>query len=208
MYIVKPPYPLRMIYPSLIWRFSVSAKMLFITFDDGPVPFITPWILDTLKSYGAKATFFCVGENVTRYPEIYHRILSEGHTAGNHTYNHLNGWKTRTAAYLDNITKCSAVVKSNLFRPPYGKLKRKQIRSSYLHDNYRIIMWDVLSYDYDQKVSPEKCLQNVLKYAREGSVIVFHDNIKAEKNLRYTLPQVLEYYSKKGFTFCAIASGR
>jgi peptidoglycan/xylan/chitin deacetylase (PgdA/CDA1 family) len=176
-----------------------KEQTLYLTFDDGPVPNVTPWVLDTLKSFNVHATFFCVGDNVRKHPGIYSRIIEEGHSTGNHTYNHLNGWNTHTTDYLSNIEQCAQQVSSQLFRPPYGRLKRTQYEK--LSKSYRIIMWDVLSGDYDAATSEEKCLQNVMKHTRNGSIIVFHDSIKAERNLRYALPRALEHFLKEGFVF-------
>jgi len=161
-------------------------------------------VLDTLKKFHAKATFFCVGENIIKHPEIFKRIASEGHSLGNHTHNHLNSWKCKPEVYLENIKKCDALIKSKLFRPPYGKITRKLLKNNYLKNNYKIIFWDILSYDFDKTISPEKCLKNVLKHYKPGSVVVFHDNIKAEKNLKYALPLVLEKLSLQGYRFEAI----
>jgi peptidoglycan-N-acetylglucosamine deacetylase len=172
--------------------------VLFLTFDDGPVPEITPWVLDCLKEYNAKATFFCVGENVTRHPDIFGRILSEGHSVGNHTYNHLNGWKTSLPDYIENIQRC-VEIDSDLFRPPYGRMTLPQYRL--LSQSYRIIMWDVLSTDFDLRISGSTCYRRVIQNAGKGSVIVFHDSIKAAERLCYCLPKVLEYYRDKGYSF-------
>jgi peptidoglycan-N-acetylglucosamine deacetylase len=174
-------------------------KAVFLTFDDGPHPDITPWALDVLKEFNAKATFFMVGENANKYPEIVKRIIENGHAVGNHTYNHLNGWKTPKPAYLENIKKCSEVFQSTLFRPPYGKITRVQAKS--LEGSYKIIMWDVLSKDYDKSVSPEGCITNVLSHSRSGSIIVFHDSLKAERNLKESLPKILETLAGRGFNF-------
>ena len=209
---------MRKFYSSAIWRVPTKEKKIFITFDDGPIPEITPWALSMLKKYNAKATFLCVGANIEKHPEIFQQIISEGHWVGNHTYNHLNGWKTKTKEYLENIEKCNLQIcryadvqmKSNphihpfahqriLFRPPYGKMKRSQF--STLNSQFSIIMWDVLSGDFDQTISEEKCLKNVLTKTREGSIVVFHDSIKAKKNLFFVLPKFLEHFSKEGFAF-------
>jgi peptidoglycan/xylan/chitin deacetylase (PgdA/CDA1 family) len=213
MYLVRPPYLLKKIYSKAIWRMDKTHKKIYLTFDDGPVQAVTPWVLDVLKQYNIKATFFCVGENVVKYPKIYQRILDENHTIGNHTYNHLNGWNTQTKQYIDNIELCQQALhlgnskeQSNLFRPPYGRAKKSQI--SHLSNNniagkpsYSIIMWDVLSGDYDKKTNPEKCLSNVINNVRNGSIIVFHDNIKAQKNLEYALPRFIEYAKVQEFEF-------
>jgi peptidoglycan/xylan/chitin deacetylase (PgdA/CDA1 family) len=189
-------------YPSAVWRKDASVKKLYLTFDDGPVPDITPWVLDVLKQYKIKATFFCVGDNIQKHPDIYNRILTEKHRTGNHTFHHLNGWNTDTNKYLDNISKCAEVVNSNLFRPPYGKLKQTQLKR--IGKDYSIVMWDVLSGDYDKNTNPEKCLNNVVQAARNGSVIVFHDSVKSFKNLEYTLPRFIEYAQRQGFEFEAL----
>lgn len=202
MQLVRPPYAVRKLFSSLIWRIPTAEKKIYLTFDDGPIPEVTPWVLDVLKKHNAKATFFCIGHNVEKNACLYKQITDEGHSVGNHTYNHLNGWKTRNSEYFSNIEKCSALVRSNLFRPPYGKIKKSQI--SDLRSQYSLIMWDVLSYDFDRSVSPEKCLSNVVRYSREGSIIVFHDSLKAQRNLEYTLPKAIEQLSLKGFSFDAL----
>lgn len=199
MYLVRPPYILRKIYPKTTWRKNPEAKKIYLTFDDGPVTEVTTGVLDVLKKEDIKATFFCVGENVMKYPDIYQRIIDEQHKTGNHTFNHLNGWNTNTRDYIQNIEKCAAFVKSNLFRPPYGRLKKTQY--SLLNNNYSIIMWDVLSGDYDKATTPEQCLKNVIDYYRNGSVIVFHDSYKAQNNLEYALPRFIEHAKMNGFEF-------
>ena len=195
MYFVKTPGILQTILGGLVWRIAKTEK-LFLTFDDGPVPEATPWVLDVLKSKNIKATFFCVGENVKKYPEIYHRILSEGHSVGNHTYNHLNSWKTDNEAYSENVVKAADIINSSLFRPPYGKLKPGLIKS--LKEKYDIIMWDVLSGDFDTSLTAEDCLKNVTNNAKEGSIIVFHDSIKAIDKLKVVLPEVISFFEEKG----------
>ncbi len=203
MYYSIVNFLIKRIFPSLEWNIKTHEKIIYLTFDDGPIPEVTPWVLQQLKGYDAKATFFCVGENVKKHPEIFAQVKSENHQLGHHTFSHLNGWKTKNESYFSDVEKGNAVCPSPLFRPPYGKLKRKQIQV--LKKLYRIIMWDVLSYDFDKNCSPEKCFQNVLKHATNGSIIVFHDSLKAEQNLRYALPKVLDYFSKKGYRFEAIA---
>ncbi|MFI5164280.1 MAG: polysaccharide deacetylase family protein [Bacteroidia bacterium] len=210
MYSVRPNVLLRSLYPSAIWRIPAKEKYIFLTFDDGPIPELTPWVLATLKEYKTKATFFCVGANIEKHPDIFRQIISEGHAIGNHTYNHLNGWKTKTKEYLENVQRCDSVISHessvighrSLFRPPYGRMKRSQF--SILNSQFSIIMWDVLSGDFDKTISEEKCLKNVLTKTREGSIVVFHDSIKAKKNLFYTLPKFLEHFSREGFEFCKI----
>ena len=199
MRLVRPPFAIRKLYSSLIWRVPTAEKKIYLTFDDGPTPEVTSWVLNILKQYNAKATFFCVGKNVETYPELYKQILNEGHAVGNHTYNHLNGWKTRKEEYFQSIEKCSKLVSSTLFRPPYGKITRTQFLK--LKSQYSIIMWDILSYDYDNTMKPEKCFTNVMRFAREGSIIVFHDSLKAQKNLQFILPKVIEQLRLKGYNF-------
>lgn len=188
--------------PSYTWRVPTTEKILYLTFDDGPIPVVTPWVLETLRTYAAKATFFCVGNNVQKYPEVFQQVISEGHAVGNHTFNHLNGWKTETNTYLENVAQCSQIFNSPLFRPPYGRLKRQQLKA--LKKDFSIVMWDVLSGDFSQKLSAEKCLQHVLKNARPGSIVVLHDSLKAERNLRWVLPRVLERYAGLGYAFEAL----
>ncbi len=199
MYFVKPPFFLRWIYPQVTWHKSRKTKAIFLTFDDGPIPEITPWVLDILAQYHAKATFFCVGENIEKYPDIFERIKREGHRVGNHTFNHLRGWDHTDQTYFDNIKKCNELTKTNLLRPPYLQAKRSQLQ--YLKNYFDIIYCDVLSYDYDTRVSPEKCYKNVINNVKNGSIVVFHDNIKAIPRLKHTLPLVLEKLHKKGFSF-------
>jgi len=198
-YPIKSPFWLRLLYPQLTWHRSREHRCLYLTFDDGPIPDVTPEVLNILKSYGVKATFFCVGDNVKKHPEIFQRIIDEGHQIGNHTYNHLKGWKTSKNDYLKNIGLCNEFTKSKLFRPPYGRGTRSQY--SELKNDYEIIMWDVMSGDFDLKLSPQRCLKNVIKHTENGSIIVFHDNIKAIPRVTYTLPRAIQYWLKKGYKF-------
>lgn len=201
-YLVKTPALLKKLYPGCIWNFQRDVKKIYLTFDDGPHPEATPFVLDTLKQYNAKATFFCIGKNVVQYPEIYKRILIEGHTSGNHTHNHLNGSKSINEEYIENIKEARKYIDSNLFRPPYGRITKFQV--SVISRVFTIIMWDVLSADFDTKISPEKCAKNVLKNAREGSVVVFHDSEKAFVRLKTALPATLDYFTSRGFIFESI----
>lgn len=204
---------IKKIYPRRIWDGPAQGRSLYLTFDDGPVPGVTPWVLEQLKAYHAKATFFCIGENVRQYPEIFRNIIDEGHSIGNHTYNHLNGWKTSTAEYLLNTLKCRQVIHENykgdmpaakeLFRPPYGKIKSRQAREL-LERDFRIVMWSTVSMDYDTGISRERCYRIVERNARPGSIIVFHDSHKARPNLENVLPRVLEYFSRLGYQFKAL----
>jgi peptidoglycan/xylan/chitin deacetylase (PgdA/CDA1 family) len=198
--LASPPSLVRKLYKSGIWRMPEYEKKIYLTFDDGPIPDVTEWVLDYLKSYSIKATFFCVGDNIIKHPQIFNRLLAEGHSVGNHTFNHLKGFYTNNTIYFENVAKCNELLADNkLFRPPYGQLKFSQIRK--LSKSYKIILWDVLSYDYSSAISPEKCLKNVIENTRPGSIIVFHDSIKAKENLIYALPRVIEHLSDKGYTF-------
>ena len=202
MFLVKTPLAIKKSFPSLVWDIPNNTKTIYLTFDDGPTPEITSWVLETLKKHEIKATFFVVGDNVKKYPEIYQQLIYEGHAIGNHTYNHLNGWKTKSSAYLQNINKCAELVGSNLFRPPYGRIKNTQIKK--LKQDYKIIMWDVLSGDFDANLSLAKCAENVINNTKAGSIIVFHDSVKAEKNLKHALPKAIEFLKEQGFTFGVI----
>lgn len=211
---VKTNRIIKLLFPNYIWHISTSKKKVYLTFDDGPIPDLTEWVLDILKKENSKATFFCIGDNIKKHPEIFKRIISEGHSIGNHTFNHLNGWKTKTENYFENFNLCETEIlnfknlkietqKSKLFRPPYGKIKPQQAKMI-RKKGYEIIMWDVLSYDFDSLTNPEKCLKNVVENATNGSIIVFHDSIKAEINLRYTLPKAIQILKRKGFSFAKI----
>lgn len=202
MYLTKTPNFIQSLFPNYTWKVNSSKKEIFITFDDGPIPVVTPWVLETLKKYNAKASFFCVGENVNKHPEIYQQLIDEKHTIGNHTYNHLNGWSTDNISYFHNVRKCANIVKSELFRPPYGKLKPKQ--TQFLSRHYKIIMWDVLSGDFDKNLSADECYEKVIRSTKEGSIIVFHDSLKAFEKLKIVLPKTLEYFSELGFSFKAL----
>ncbi|MGX5818506.1 polysaccharide deacetylase family protein [Chitinophaga lutea] len=201
-YFTKTPALLKSLYKSCIWDLSPAAGAVYLTFDDGPHPTATPYALDTLKRYDAKGTFFCIGKNVVEYPDIYQRILSEGHRTGNHTHNHLNGWKTGNDVYVQNIQQAAEYIRSDLFRPPYGRISPFQIRL--LKKDYRIIMWDVLSGDFDTAITGKECLENVLFKLRPGSIVVFHDSAKAWDRMEYTLPRVLEHCRKQGWKVEAI----
>jgi peptidoglycan-N-acetylglucosamine deacetylase len=203
-YPVKTPEFVKLIFPELIWDYRKNdEKRIYLTFDDGPNPGTTPWILDTLKYYNAKATFFCVGANVEKNEELYQNILNQGHKSGNHSNNHLNGWKTKTSLYLKDVEECANKVKSNLFRPPYGKIRLKQ-KNLLLKQNYKIVMWDIIAGDFDENIHPETCLKNITNFGKDGSIIVLHDSVKAWKNLEYVLPKVLKHYSDLGYSFNAL----
>lgn len=204
MYLVKTPWLLKKIYSTLIWNIEpTNTNTIYLTFDDGPHPIATPFVLDVLKKYNAKATFFCIGKNVVLYPEIYSRVIAEGHSLGNHTHNHFNGFKTADNDYIKNVKQASEHIKSSLFRPPYGRITRFQ--SKLINQlGFKIIMWDVLSGDFDVKLSKEKCLENVLLNTKNGSIVVFHDSDKASEKLEYTLPKTLEHFSRNNFSFKAL----
>lgn len=206
LFLPKYPSVLKLLYPKRISRVE-DKNVIYLTFDDGPIPEITPWVLNLLEQYSAKATFFCIGENVEKQPEIFQSILEKGHCVGNHTYNHLNGWKTSKAAYIENTQKTQQVFTANkffpetkFFRPPYGKIMNAQAREL-VEQDYKIVMWDVISGDYDHSISAESCYRNVINNAVAGSTIVFHDSEKAFKNLREVLPKVMRYYAEKCFIF-------
>lgn len=206
-YFVKTPWWLKKIYPNRLWSMPVSDKTIYLTFDDGPHPVATPFVLDELKKYNAKATFFCIGKNVIEFPDLYKRIINEGHSIGNHTQHHLNGWKTETNKYLNDVKSASVHIKTSLFRPPYGRLRSaqaKRITNAMNNKAAKVVMWDVLSGDYDEKLSKEKCLENVLDKTRNGSIIVFHDSAKAFPRLEFVLPLFLSDFTQKGFNFKAL----
>ena len=202
LYFVKTPWLLQKFYAGCIWNLPTDKKIIYLTFDDGPHYTATPFVLDELKKYGAKATFFCIGKNVIERPLLYRRILEEGHQAGNHTHNHLNGWKVTDKEYFQNISEAARYIDSNLFRPPYGRLSHFQLANLKSKAfGFKIIMWDVLSADFDQQISGEKCTSNVIKNARKGSIIIFHDSAKAFERMSVALPNVLNYFSNEGYRF-------
>jgi len=209
-YTIKSPWVLRKTFPGYTWKVETDQPVLYLTFDDGPHPEITGFVLDELKRYNAKATFFCIGNNVALYPETYKRILMEGHRVGNHTYSHLNGWKTNDKKYLDDVLKAREHINSDLFRPPYGKITGFQARllsriKTSDHGLFRIVMWDVLSADFDINLTAEKCYTNVVKNVSNGSIIVFHDSEKAFPRLKNCLPEVLKTLVGKGYRLEAIS---
>ncbi len=199
MYLIKTPQVIQNLFPNFTWRIPTSEKALYFTFDDGPVPEVTSWVLEQLSAFEAKATFFCVGENISKHPEVFEAVVQAGHAVGNHTYNHLNGWITDNIPYFHNVRHCANMMNSMLFRPPYGRLKPKQ--AQFLLRHYRIVMWEVLSGDFDPNISPEQCAENVIRNAQPGSIVVFHDSLKAKEKLQYALPKVLEHFSSKGYRF-------
>jgi peptidoglycan/xylan/chitin deacetylase (PgdA/CDA1 family) len=202
MYLVKTPWLLKKLYPGLIWQGDNIARSIFLTFDDGPIPIVTPFVLKILKQYNAKATFFCIGDNVTKHPKIFDEVKTDGHLIGNHTFNHLNGWKTQDQQYLENFIEADKLLQTNFFRPPYGRIKKSQIKLlKQAKPDLNIIMWDVLSGDFDMSLKPEKCLQNVIKHTEPGSIVVFHDSLKAFNRLEYVLPRAMEHWNKEGYEF-------
>jgi peptidoglycan/xylan/chitin deacetylase (PgdA/CDA1 family) len=208
----RTPAILSYLFPKLEWRANSDKKEIFLTFDDGPIPGPTEFVLFTLKEYEAKATFFCIGDNVRKHPQVFEKIISAKHSVGNHTFNHLKGWNYSTKDYLTNVEKCAeqilqvnsqqSTVNRCLFRPPYGRITFEQIKS--LKKDYKIIMWDVLTQDYSQSMAKEKCLEGSIKATRPGSIVVFHDSLKAERNLNYALPKYLDHFSKEGYIFSAL----
>ena len=200
LYLKKIPWIIKKIYPDCVWDIKTDEKILYFTFDDGPHPEATPLVLEQLKKYQAQATFFCIGKNVDENFQTYKQIIAEGHRVGNHTYNHLNGWKTKDDLYVEDIAKAAQIIDSSLFRPPYGRIKKFQIKAiAGERLKLKTIMWDVLSGDFHTSLSPEDCYLNVINNARAGSIVVFHDSFKSLPVLRHALPQILEYYSAKGF---------
>jgi peptidoglycan/xylan/chitin deacetylase (PgdA/CDA1 family) len=207
IYFVKTPRWLQSLYGRLVWQIKTTEKVLYLSFDDGPHPTETNFVLETLKTYHAKATFFCIGKNVDHYPHIFQDILANGHAIGNHTQHHLNGWKTTDEDYLLDFSAAGQRIETCLFRPPYGRIRRSQIKKIMASNPATsIVMWSVLSGDFDPELSKENCLKNVMKHAGPGSIIVFHDSSKASAKLRYALPLVLDYFSKQGYRFEGISS--
>jgi peptidoglycan/xylan/chitin deacetylase (PgdA/CDA1 family) len=211
---VTTPKLAKSLFPDLVWDLPSKEKVIYLTFDDGPTPIVTDWTLDVLKQHNAKATFFCIGKNVDTHQSIFKRIITEGHTVGNHTYTHIKGWRTNTESYLKDIAEAQEVLNNhiqnsefriqNLFRPPYGQIRPKQARQL-IKLGYKVIMWNVLAKDWDTSISRKKCLENVVGNTSSGDIIVFHDSLKAKKNLQYALPKVLEYFREKGFKFKRIS---
>jgi peptidoglycan-N-acetylglucosamine deacetylase len=217
-YFIKTPWFVKRFFSDYVWSIDNAENKIYLTFDDGPHPVITHRVLDELKQYNASATFFCIGNNVVKYPEVYQRILEEGHAVGNHTHDHLNGWKTKTPKYLENIATAKNYIDSHLFRPPYGKIRSKQAdgvqkilgngesigRQRLADGDAKIVMWDVLSADFDQTITKEQCASNIIDNSVAGSIVVFHDSEKADRNLGWALPSALDFLSKKGFEFAAL----
>ncbi len=210
-YWIKTHWLIKKWFSDFIWDIPNQNNSVYLTFDDGPTPEVTPWVLDVLKRYNIKATFFCIGNNIEKHPDIFRQLLADGHAVGNHTFNHLKGWKTTTDKYIDNFEKCEKeiqkhiseetnILTTRLFRPPYGKISPKQA-AKVLKMGYEIIMWDILTCDYDAAITKERCLKNATKKVTSGSVIIFHDSVKAFSNLEYALPKAIEIIREKGFRF-------
>lgn len=204
-YLVKTPFLLTKLYPECIWEIESSEKILYLTFDDGPHPEVTQFVLEVLKKYNALATFFCIGDNVKKHFDIYKKVIELGHQPANHTFNHLNGWKVKDEVYLENVEMAASIIDSTLFRPPYGRITKFQLKAL-RGDRFNLttIMWSVLSGDFDEKLSVENCYLNVINNAKPGSIIVFHDSLKAFTSLKFALPRILEYFSLRGFRFKTI----
>ena len=193
---------LKWYYPSLVWNKNRSDKVIYLTFDDGPIPVVTEFVLNTLKSFQCKATFFCIGDNIQKHPELFERLKNDGHSIGNHTFNHLKGWTTDDETYVSNFQQCQQLTQTQLFRPPYGRIKKSQIKAlQNIQPQLNLIMWDVLSGDFDTTISGQKCYENVIRNTRNGSVIVFHDSLKAFERLEFALPAALKFLIAKGYQF-------
>ena len=205
MYLHKTPKWLGSLFPNILWRINTEAKEIYLTFDDGPVPDATPWVLEQLKQFNAKATFFMVGDNIHKHKQLFNEVINHQHTVANHTYNHFSGWSTNNRTYFENVSKAEKMIGANtsqLFRPPHGRLKWSQYRK--IKESYKIVMWDVLSGDFNSGLSPEKCLDKSIKATVPGSVIVFHDSAKTINKLKYVLPRYLAHFSALNFTFKAL----
>ena len=206
----RVPFFLPWLYPNLLWRVPSEDKKLYLTFDDGPIPGPTDFVLEILRKFNCKATFFCIGDNVRKHPDVFKRIVDEGHVIGNHTFNHLKGWSTSRKKYVENVNLCEMEFQNSkletrgpkLFRPPYGRITRNQIKEL---KEYKIIMWDVLTIDYNKNISSESCLRNSIRATRPGSIIVFHDSLKAERNMTYALPRFIEHFLEQGYSFNSIS---
>lgn len=203
---VKPTRIFRMFYPSLLWHMpKTGKKTIYLTFDDGPHPLITPLVLDILKRYDAKATFFCIGNNVKQYPATFEMIKKEGHAIGCHSFNHENGWKTKNDDYIKSFQEANELIHSNLFRPPHGKIKYSQIKKlSIINSQLSVVAWTVIAYDWDHSLSPRRVYKNVIRNAGDGAIVTFHDSLKAYTNMITALPKVLEHYKNKGYEFKSI----
>lgn len=202
MNLIRIPGILKKAFPDITWEVSSEKPALYLTFDDGPTPGVTPEVLSVLARFGASATFFCIGRNVERHPDCYQEILTAGHVTGNHTYSHLKGWFTPDREYYLDISLAAQFIRSGLYRPAYGMITPRQLR--HLKNTYKIVLWDIMSYDFAYNTTPDQCLNQVIRHARPGSVIVFHDSLKASEKLLYALPKLLEYFGEKGYSFESI----
>ena len=200
--LIKSLKILRYLFADFLWKIDTDEKVIYLTFDDGPHPAITPWIIDLMNQYNAKGTFFLIGDAVSKHPDLYQLYKANGHQVGNHTYRHIKGWRSRKKKYLNEVAQCAEFVESSLFRPPYGQINLRSIRE--IKKKYKIVMWDVLSWDFDKETSTEICLSNVINCTKEGSIVVFHENEKSMKNIMYVLPKVLKHFTKQGYQFKAI----
>ena len=199
MFIEQVPGFVRGLFPKALWRMNPDEKAVYLTFDDGPIPVVTPWVVELLGRYDIKATFFMVGDNVRKHPQEFRQVIEAGHRVGNHTFNHLKGLFTETNEYLDNVEKADALIHSKLFRPPHGMLRRRQYNE--LSKHYQFVMWDLVTRDYSNRLCGEDVLANVKKYARNGSIITFHDSLRSEENLKYALPRAIEWLLEQGYEF-------
>ena len=199
MFIEQPAIYLRWLYPRALWRMDRHERAVYLTFDDGPIPEATPFILDVLKEHGVKATFFMVGDNVRKYPDLYQRVLDEGHQVGNHTHNHISGLRRSLREYSYNVEKANAYIKSNLFRPPHGWMRIPQY--ALLRRKYKVVMWDLVTRDYSKWMTAENVISNVKRYARNGSIITFHDSLKSIDKLRTALPESIKWLKEQGYEF-------
>ncbi|MEO6630392.1 MAG: polysaccharide deacetylase family protein [Mucilaginibacter sp.] len=205
MYLIKTPWLLKKLYPKFVWDAPYNPRCIYLTFDDGPIPIVTPFVLNILKQYNAKATFFCIGDNVRKHPDIFEQVKNEGHAIGNHTFNHLKGWETDDKIYLDNFLQTDKLLDTKLFRPPYGRMKKSQLKLlQEAKPGVEAIMWNILSADFDVNITPEKCLDNVLKNTKGGDIVLFHDSLKAKERMEYALPRAMEVWSREGYSFCAL----
>ena len=202
MLIEQPPIPYSMLFPETVWRIPMTEKAVYLTFDDGPIPEVTPWVLDVLDHYGIKATFFCVGDNVRKHPATFQQVVERGHSVGNDTMHHLQGAFTTTKRYVADINEADSYIHSALFRPPHGLIRWKQAAA--IKGNMRIIMYDLVTRDYSQKLTREEVLNNVKRYTRNGSIIVFHDSLKSQQRLRWALPRAIEWLKDNGYKFLPI----
>ena len=197
--LIQPKSIVRKIYPKAVWNFERNLKVIYLTFDDGPIPGLTEWVLEELKKFNAKASFFCVGANILRHPSIFEKIKADGHRVANHTMNHIKGFKSTLADYMKEVDSCKQLIGNSLFRPPYGQLKRSQY-NALSEQQYKIVLWDVISYDYEE-IAKTTCAVNVIRNTKNGSIVLFHDNWKAEENLKYALPLFLEHFTKLNYSF-------